>query len=139
MLLVAQTAVIGKKALDVRTCVAADELVIAKGKVPACQVTRRIMANAAFLLIQAVGLDLPLERLHQCADFVIFEIAKVIGKEIDEPSPAFFPDEFSVLEEECLAGEIAGMTMTSTAFLLEQRVRVDGLCHGHWCHRRQQD
>ena len=75
----AQTALVGKKMLDVGTRIAADELVIVKGKVPACQITRGIMADAAFLLIQAVGLDLPLERLHEYADFVIVEIAEVVG------------------------------------------------------------
>ncbi|MDH3662235.1 MAG: hypothetical protein OEU92_19775 [Alphaproteobacteria bacterium] len=83
LLLIAQTTVVGKNTLDVGTRVAADELVIAKNKFPACQVTCAIMANAAFFLVQTVDLDLPFERLYKLADFVGVQIAEVIGKETD--------------------------------------------------------
>ncbi len=77
------------------------------------------MANAALLLIQAACLNLPLEGLQECADFVASEFAKVIGKKIEKSLTAVLNNEFSVFDEECLSSEGPCMTMASTASGLE--------------------
>ncbi len=57
-----------------------------------------------------------LERLHKLADFVAGKLAVVFGKKIENALSAFFSDEVSLFEKECLAGKVAGMLlMTSTA------------------------
>lgn len=140
LLLVAQTAVIGEKTLDVSVGIASDQLLVTQDKCPAHQGARRVMADFALLSIKAIVPDLQLERLHECADFAAGELTVVIGKEIEHALSAFFPDEFSLFEKECLASKIAGMIlMTSSTSGLEQAVRVDGFGIGRWCHRRKQD
>ena len=96
------------------------------------------MANATLLLIQAACLDLLLKGLHECADFVASEFAKVIRKKTEKSLTAFLDDEFSVFDEECLTSEGPCVTMASTASGLEQTVRIDGLRHGRRCDRREQ-
>ena len=96
------------------------------------------MANATLLLIQAARLDLSLEGLQKCANFVGAEIAIVIREKVKKAPMALLDDELSLFDKKCFAGEFAGMSMASTASGLEQTVRIDGLRHGRRRDRREQ-